>query len=262
MSCRIRSLFCLCACLALAACNSGPPSSGKSSSAADEAAVLASRIERLEGLFARRSQAADALDALMSALPDRAWLTEAAYDSGKVRIKGHAASNNLLADYITRLGESPSLSNLTLGGSVMKSAGGREWVEFSLEAVVQSDGEGGSTGSSGLASEARLAELEAALPAGQDSAETLRELQRPALEAGLQLAKLAPAAEVHGEYLSEQAVAIEIQGGRAGVARYLRALAELPRLRIVERFSIKAVSPRDARSDVRASITARTFFSR
>src|SRR5512143_687914 len=100
---RICPLLFLCACLALAACNSGPSSSGKSSSAADEAAVLASRIERLEGLFARRPRAADALDALMSALPDRAWVTEVAYDSGKLRIKGHAASNNLLADYIVRL---------------------------------------------------------------------------------------------------------------------------------------------------------------
>jgi hypothetical protein len=253
-------LFCLSACLLLAACNSGPSSSASSSSKLDEAGVAARKIGHIEGLLARRPAAGRIIEDLISALPDRVRLTEVSYDSGKVRIKGVASSNNLLADYIARLGDSPSLADLTLGGSVMKTTRGRESWEFTLAAVAaDAAGEAASPGSDPAA---RLAELERMVPARQDSAATLREIQRLALDAGLQMTKFVPGPEVAGEFTAELPVAIEVQGGWNEVSGYLRGLAELPGLWVAAKFSCKAVSAADPRSEVRASITGRTYFAR
>ena len=250
------------ACLALAACNSGPSSSssaGASSSGKDKAAALERKVEHIEGLLARRAQAESVLDALMSALPDRVRLTEAAYDSGKVRVKGNAPSNNLVADYLSRLEGSPSLTNVALRTSAMKIVRGRESQEFALDALARDIGS--APASSDLSPAARLAELEKALPARQDNAAMLRDLQRLALEAGLQMTKFAPGAEIPGEFAGERPVAIEVTGGPSELGRYLKGLSELPRLCVVDKFSFKAVSGEDPRSPVRASITARTYFA-
>jgi hypothetical protein len=252
-------LFCLGACIALMACPSGPSRSGSSSSGKDEAAVVARKIGHIEGLLARRPVAGRVLEDLMSALPDRVRLTEVSYDAGKVRIKGVAPSNNLLADYIARLGDSPSLADLRLGGSVMKTTKGRESWEFTLEAVAADPGR--ETASAGPDPAARLAELEKALPARQDSAATLREIQRLALESGLQMTKFAPGAELAGEFTVELPVAIEVLGDRSELRRYLLGFADPARFWVVERFSLKAVSAADPRSEVRASIAARAFFA-
>lgn len=250
------------ACLALAACNSGPSSSssaGASSSGKDEAAILERKVEHIEGLLARRAQAGNVLDALMSALPDRVRLTEAAYDSGKVRVKGIAPSNNLVADYLSRLEGNPSLMNVALRTSAMKIVKGRESQEFALEALARDTGS--APAASDLSPAARLAELEKALSARQDNAEMLRDLQRLALEAGLQMSKLAPSAVTPGEFTSNWPVVIEVSGEPGELDRYLKGLADLPRLWVVDKFSFKAVSGEDPRSPVRASITARTYFA-
>ena len=260
MARRTSFLICLGVGLAFAACTSGPSSSASSSSEQDDAAVLERKIEYIEGLLARRSEAGAVLDDLMSALPERAWLTEVTYDSGKVQIKGRAPSNNLLADYVSRLDGSPSLMNLILRSSAMKIVRGRESQEFAIEALARDAGRAPASAATSPA--ARLEELEKALPSRQDTAGMLRELQRLALDAGLQMTKFAPGAEVSGEFTSALPVSIEVLGDRNEIGRYLFGFADLPHLWIVERFSLKAVSGDDPRSQVRASITAKTHFLR
>jgi hypothetical protein len=250
----------LCVCLLLAACNSGPSSSASPSSKPDEAAILERKVEHIEGLLAQRGVAATVLDDLISALPDRVRLTEAAYDSGKVRVKGAAPSNNSVADYLSRLEGSPSLTNIALRSSAVKIVRGRELQEFALEAVVR-PGEA-VPAPSGLPLSERLEELEKTLPARQDSSETLRDLQRLALAAGLEMTKFAPGAEIPAEFVAELPVAIEVSGEPAELNRYLASLAEHPRLWVVDKFSFKAVSADDPRSAVRASIAARTYLAR
>jgi len=251
-------LICLGVCLAFAACPSGPSSSDSSSSAAGEAAVLERKVEHIEGLLAWRPVAAGVLDALLSALPDRVRLTEVSYDSGQIRIKGSAPSNNLLADYIAFLGESRSLANVSLGGSVMKTVRGRESWEFTLDATVREPEIEPVPAGAALA--ARLAELEESLPSRQDSAATLRELQRLALDAGLQMTAFAAGAETAGEFVDKIPVTIGVQGDRSDVAGYLRGLGSLSRLWVIDKLSLKGLSADDPRSDVRATITAAAYF--
>ncbi|MEN6559408.1 MAG: type 4a pilus biogenesis protein PilO [Acidobacteriota bacterium] len=245
-------------CLALAACGSGPSSSGPSSSARDEAATLERRVEHIEDLLARRPLAARVFDDLISALPDRVWLTDVVCDAGKVRIKGAAWSNDLLADYISRLGESPSLENLALGASVLKTVNGRERAEFSLAAAVREEPPG-APAPAGAPLTSRLEELEKDLPARQDSSAMLREIQLLTLDSGLRMTKFAPGAGVPGEFTTALPVVIDVTGSPSELRRFLRGLAGLPGLWVVERFSVKTVSPDDPRSPVRASVSARAY---
>jgi hypothetical protein len=253
-------LMSLAACLLLAACNSGPSSSGSASSNRDAAAVLERKAEHIEGLMAQRSAASGVLNDLMSALPDRAWLTDVTYSPGKVQFKGRAPSNNLLADYLSRLGERPSLTNITLRTSSIKIVRGRESQEFTVEAEVADAGS--PSAPAGVPLAARVEELEKALPSRQDTAGTLREIQRLARDSGLQMTKFAPGAEVPGEFTSALPVTIEVSGERSELGRYLRSLAGSASLWVVDRFSFKAVSADDARAPVRASITAKMYLLR
>jgi hypothetical protein len=165
-----------------------------------------------------------------------------------------------VADYLSRLEGSLSLANIALSSSAMKIVRGRELQEFALEAVVR-PGEAASA-PSGLPLSARVEELEKALSAPQDSSELLRDLQRLALTAGLQMTKFAPSAEIPGEFTAEWPVAIDVSGEPAELSRYLKGLAELPGLWVVDKFSFKAASGEDPRSPVRASITAKTYLIR
>jgi hypothetical protein len=253
-------LMSLGACLLLAACDSGPSSSGSASSNRDAAAVLERKAEHIEGLMAQRSAASGVLNDLMSALPDRAWLTDVTYSPGKVQFKGRAPSNNLLADYLSRLGERPSLTNITLRTSSIKIVRGRESQEFTVEAEVADAGS--PSAPAGVPLAARVEELEKALPSRQDTAGTLREIQRLARDSGLQMTKFAPGAEVPGEFTSALPVMIEVSGERNEIGRYLRSLAGSASLWVVDRFSFKAVSADDARAPVRASITAKMYLLR
>jgi Fimbrial assembly protein (PilN)/Pilus assembly protein, PilO len=247
-------------CLTLAACNSGPSSSAASSSRQAEAAALERKADFLEGLLARRSSAARTLDALTSALPDRVWLTEIVYDPKGIQAKGNAPSNTILADYMSRLAESPSLTDVTLRGSSQRTVRGRERVEFLLQAAARDAA--AVPPASGASPAARLARLEKALPARQEPSEMLRELQRLALDSGLQMTKFVPGVEVAGEFTGELAATIEVAGDRAEVGGYLRDLAGLSRLWVVERFTLKAIAPDDPRSQDRASVAAKVWFSR
>lgn len=231
--------------LLLAGCNSGPSRSG--SPAAKGAPSAAERkAAYLDGLMARRGEAERAWNAIAAALPDGVWLTEAAYDGGKVRIKGRTATNNLLADYISRLGESPGIVNLALGGSAMKTVRGREVQEFSFTA---------------LAAPAREnAAAPEELPPGPDTAAILREVQRLALDAGFKMTKFTPGAEVPGEFARNIPVMVEASGDRTAVASYLGGWAGLPGLWIIEKVSLRAASPDDPKSPVRISVLARAYF--
>ena len=240
--------------LALAACKSGPPSSGPSP-AEKEAAALERKAEYLGGLVARRPLAAEAFDALTAALPDRVWLTEIVYDPKGIQAKGNAPSNTVLADYMSRLAESASLADVMLRGSSLRTVGGRERVEFLLQAAVRDLGSVSAPADVPLA--VRLKELERALPPRQEPSEMLREIQRLALDSGLQMTKFVPGVEVAGEFTGELAATIEVAGSGAELGRFLRGLAALARLWVVERFSLKAAAADDPRSDVRASISAK-----
>ena len=257
MNKRTALFACLGISLALAACDSGP-SSSRSTPAEREAAAAERKAAYLEDLVARRSLAAQAFDALTSALPDRVGLTEIVFDAKGIQAKGNAPSNTVLADYLSRLAAGSPLTDVMLRGSSLRTVRGRERVEFLLQTAVRNPGSGSAP--AGAPSAVRLKELEKALPPRQDPSEMLRELQRLVLDSGLQMTKFVPGVEVAGEFAGELAATIEVAGDPDEAGLFLRGLAGLSRLWVVDKFSLKAVAADDPRSEVRASVSARTYF--
>lgn len=251
--------LCLCACAVFLACPSGPSSSSADREAAEsEAALVERKAEFIEDLLVRRSAAADVLDGLMSALPDRVRLTEALYTPERVEVRGTAPTNYALSDYLARLGGTRALAGASLRGSSQRTARGREWVEFLIDAEASAP----AAAPAGVPPAGRLEELEKALRPRQDDGAMLRELQMLVLDSGLQMTRFAPGLATEGEFASELPTAIEVAGGEDDLARFLRGLAGLERLWIVEKLSFKAVAADDPRAGLRASVAARAYLAR
>ena len=233
-------IACLCLSLVLAACNSGP-----STPVPDKTSALERRAEFLEGLAGRRDLAAKAWNEIAAAAPDRLWPTEVVYKDGEVEVKGNALSYDRLADFISLLEGSPVLSEVDLRTSVQKTGKTGDYYEFTVAARVEA-GAG--------------AELENILTARPAPADGLRELQRLAADSGLRMTKCLFGQEASGEFATELSVAVEVEGSRAGLGRYLGGMAGLPHFRFVKELRVKAVDARDARSPAKASIVASAYF--
>jgi hypothetical protein len=219
--------------------------------------------------MSRRGLAADVLREVSSALPDRVWLTEVAFDSGRVRIKGNARSNSLVAEYISRLGERAGLAQVNLISSVQRGARNTGYEEFSVEAATNetrragSSGQAAASGSETVAAlTARLKELEKVLPLRKDTADALRQFQQAANDSGMRIAKFAPGSEIPGEFYGEWPISIEAAGSRQGLGRLFDRINDLPQLWLMGKFSFKAVTNQDAASPIRAMITAQTYLLR
>ena len=247
-------IACLCTALVLAACNSGP-----SAPVPDKSSALERKVEFLEDLAARRDLAARAWSEIAAAAPDRLWPTEVVYQDGAVEVKGSALSYDRLADFISRLENSPRLTDVDLRTSVQKTGKTGDYYEFTVAARAVGDGDAPPSRGS-APSEARLVELESALSARPQTADGLRQLQRLAADSGLRMTKCVFGQEARGEFAAELPVAVEVEGSRAGLGRYLSGLAGLPHFRFVKELRVKAVDARDARSAVRASIAASAYF--
>jgi len=247
--------------LAIAACQSGPSSSASDKTAEqDKAQSVERRAGFFEGLLGGRGTAARLMDDITASLPDRVRLIEGVYGSAEVRLKGYAPSNNRVADYLARLGRSAVLADVTLQSSIQKSGRGGEYQEFALRARVRDPGDEKPRAPGSPA--ARLGELEKMLPARGETADMLREFQMLALGSGLKMTRFVPGKETAGEFYTAWPVTIEVTGSQADLGRYFNDLAESRRLWLVEKFSFKSVSPQDARSPLRASISARTYLTR
>jgi len=96
--------------------------------------TLLKKIRLIDGLKSRQGNAVIIMDELSSNIPDWVWLTETSFSENKIRIKGKAMSNNLLADYIRNLKESPYLTNIDLISSTLRNVQNSEYLEFSMTA--------------------------------------------------------------------------------------------------------------------------------
>lgn len=261
---RLYIISCLGVCLVSMACPSKTSAPG-----ADPTAVLEGKIDFIDGLISQRPLAVRIVSELGTALPARVWLTEVAYDSEGIRVKGRALTNGLVADYVSSLERSPSLTEVNLLSSAQKRARNNEYQEFALRALVKDISgkqpskavyESGPDAVAALTK--RLEELEKVMPAGKETADILRQFQQAASEAGLKITKFAPGSEIPREFTSEWPISIEATGSRQGLRRILEGIEELPRLWLIRKFSFSAVSRDDADSPVRASLTAQTYFLR
>jgi type IV pilus assembly protein PilN len=104
-------------------------------------ANLEKKIALITDLQAQQAVVVHIMDEISKALPDWVWLTEAAYDKGVVSIKGKALSNNLIADYMIALENSPYLAKVDIKSSTQKTTQNSQYLEFLLTASVSAQPE-------------------------------------------------------------------------------------------------------------------------
>lgn len=95
---------------------------------------LAALIAPIKQLNKNRFFIAHILDEVSDRVPDFTWLTLLNTDSTRIDIKGIAASNLLVADFMNRLEESPYISNVDLTVLEKKIIQKQEMMEFTLTA--------------------------------------------------------------------------------------------------------------------------------
>jgi type IV pilus assembly protein PilN len=100
-------------------------------------ASLERKINLINDLRAQQDLAARIMDQLSRSLPDWVWLSEVSFDAKGLQIKGKALSNNLIADYMTSLENSPVFMNVSLISSTQKKSQRNEYLDFSLSALLK-----------------------------------------------------------------------------------------------------------------------------
>jgi len=102
----------------------------------EQKSILARKINLINQLKARQEIAVRTMDELSKNIPGWVWLTETSYDAQKITIKGRALSNNLIADYVYNLENSPHLSNVKIESINQRSTRtDNPYLEFSLTAI-------------------------------------------------------------------------------------------------------------------------------
>ncbi len=95
-------------------------------------AVFERKIGLIRQLRALQDSAVTIMDELSKTLPDWVWLTEVSFQGQTIQIKGNALSNNLIADYIYNLENSPHLTTVNLISSTQRSVQNAQFLEFSM----------------------------------------------------------------------------------------------------------------------------------
>jgi type IV pilus assembly protein PilN len=98
----------------------------------EQKAVFERKISLITQLRAQQDGAVKIMDELSRKLPEWVWLTDVSYQAQLVQIKGNALSNNLIADYIYNLENSPIFSNVNLISSAQKAGKNTSYLEFSM----------------------------------------------------------------------------------------------------------------------------------
>lgn len=94
--------------------------------------IFEKKINLITSLKAQQPIAVILLNEISKCLPDWVWLTEVSYENRVLQIRGSALSNNLIADFIRNLEDSPYLENVDLRSSVQRTVSDQTFLEFAL----------------------------------------------------------------------------------------------------------------------------------
>ncbi len=98
----------------------------------EQKAVFEKKINLITQLRAQQDGAVKIMDELSRKLPEWVWLTDVSYQAQLIQIKGNALSNNLIADYIYNLENSPIFTNVNLISSTQRTTKSTSFLEFSM----------------------------------------------------------------------------------------------------------------------------------
>lgn len=96
--------------------------------------TLERKINLITYLKSQQPIAVRIMNELSKNIPEWVWLTQTEYKEQTIEIKGRALSNNLIADYIYNLENSPYLYNINLISSTQRTEQNDQFLEFTLTA--------------------------------------------------------------------------------------------------------------------------------
>jgi len=96
--------------------------------------TLQRKISLINYLKAQQPIAVTIMDELSKHIPEWVWLIETKYEEQLVEITGRALSNNLIADYIFNLENSPYFMDVNLISSTQRTEKNSQYLEFTLTA--------------------------------------------------------------------------------------------------------------------------------
>lgn len=108
-------------------------------------ALLEQKLGIIETLYSNKTGPVHMLDDIASTIPEKVWLSSVDETQKKVKLLGVALSNEVIADFISKLEESPYFSEVTLLSTEQKEKEGLKLKDFSLTASVTSEDKKAST---------------------------------------------------------------------------------------------------------------------
>ena len=100
-------------------------------------AALEKKIDVIDGLDRARSGPVRVMDELARHMPERVWLTNLVTEGSSIRLKGESLDNELVADLLHKLGDSPYFDKVDLQSSELgNSKTGLKLFKFNVEAVI------------------------------------------------------------------------------------------------------------------------------
>lgn len=104
---------------------------------------LKRKIDLINDLKSQQAKAVIIMDELSKKIPDWVWLTDTSFSANRINLRGRSISNNLLADYIYNIKQSPYFDNVNLISSTLRRTGNNQYFEFSLtvDFILPSDSE-------------------------------------------------------------------------------------------------------------------------
>jgi type IV pilus assembly protein PilN len=100
-------------------------------------ANLEKKIDVIDGLDRARSGPVRVMDELASHTPERLWLTQLSTTGTNITLKGESIDNEVVAAFLTALGESPYFDQVELDSTELKDgADGLKTVTFLIHAVL------------------------------------------------------------------------------------------------------------------------------
>ncbi len=99
-------------------------------------AEIERKLAVIHTLEANRGGPVHLLDELASRLPEKIWLTTLTEEGGVLTLEGLSIDNETIATYMTRLAQSPYLTNIELQRSELQEGGSVKLNEFTIRCGV------------------------------------------------------------------------------------------------------------------------------
>ncbi len=101
-------------------------------------AEIEQKLEVIADLERSRSGPVRIMEELAGSIPERVWLTELSADDGKISLSGMSLDNELVASFLTELGESPYFGQVELQSTELRTVEALKLNTFEIQAALES----------------------------------------------------------------------------------------------------------------------------